>query len=59
MKILLFSAGMYLNIKRRITTFHLNAKNIAEDFAKKVGKRIVDEAIKMNANVIMLEKQKI
>jgi uncharacterized protein YifE (UPF0438 family) len=34
------------NIKRRIMTFHLKAKNIAEDFARKVGKRVVDEAIK-------------
>jgi IS605 OrfB family transposase len=46
------------NIKRRIMTFHLKAKNISEDFAKKVGKRIVDEAIRMNANVIILENLK-
>ena len=46
------------NIKRRIMTFHLKAKNIAEDFAKKVGKKIVEEAIKMNANVIILENLK-
>jgi IS605 OrfB family transposase len=46
------------NIKRRIMTFHIKAKNIAEDFARKVGKRIVEEAIKMNANVIILENLK-
>jgi IS605 OrfB family transposase len=43
------------NIKRRIMTFHLKAKNIAEDFARKVGKRVINEAIRMNANVIILE----
>ena len=43
------------NIKQRIRAFHSKAKRIAEDFARKVGKRIVDEAIKMNANVIKLE----
>jgi len=43
------------NIKRRIMVFHIKAKNIAEDFAKKIGKRIINEAIKMNANVIKLE----
>jgi IS605 OrfB family transposase len=43
------------NIKRRIMTFHIKAKNIAEDFARKVSKRIIEEAIKMNANVIKLE----
>jgi len=46
------------NIKRRITAFHIKAKNIAEDFAKKVGKKVVEEAIKMNANVIILENLK-
>jgi IS605 OrfB family transposase len=46
------------NIKRRIIAFHIKAKNIAEDFAKKVGKRVVEEAIKMNANVIILENLK-
>jgi IS605 OrfB family transposase len=46
------------NIKRRIMVFHLKAKNIAEDFARKVSKRIVEEAIKMNANVIILENLK-
>jgi IS605 OrfB family transposase len=45
-------------IKRRIMTFHLKAKNIAEDFARKVSKRIIDEANKMNANVIKLENLK-
>jgi len=46
------------NIKRRIMTFHLKAKNIAEDFARKIGKKVSDEAIKMNANVIILENLK-
>jgi IS605 OrfB family transposase len=46
------------NIKRRIIAFHLKAKNIAEDFARKVSKRVVEEAIKMNANVIILENLK-
>jgi IS605 OrfB family transposase len=46
------------NIKRRIKAFHIKAKNIAEDFARKVGRRIVEEAIKMNANVIILENLK-
>jgi IS605 OrfB family transposase len=46
------------NIKRRIMTFHIKAKNIAEDFARKVGKKVVEEAIKMNANVIILENLK-
>jgi IS605 OrfB family transposase len=45
-------------IKRRIMVFHLKAKNIAEDFARKVSKRVIDEAIKMNANVIKLENLK-
>jgi IS605 OrfB family transposase len=45
-------------IKRRIMTFHIKAKNIAEDFAKKVGKKVVEEAIKMNTNVIKLENLK-
>jgi IS605 OrfB family transposase len=43
------------NIKRRIMAFHLKAKNIAEDFARKVGKRVINETIRMNANVIKLE----
>jgi IS605 OrfB family transposase len=42
-------------IKRRMKAFHIKAKNIAEDFARKIGKRIVDEAIKINVNVIKLE----
>jgi putative transposase len=46
------------NIKRRIISFHIKAKNIAEDFAKKAGKRVIDEANKMNANVIILENLK-
>ncbi len=43
------------NIKQRILSFHSKAKRIAEDFARKVSKRVIDEAIKMNANVIKLE----
>jgi len=46
------------NIKRRILSFHSKAKRIAEDFARKVSKRIVNEAIKMDANVIKLENLK-
>jgi putative transposase len=46
------------NIKRRIISFHIKAKNIAEDFARKIGKKVSDEAIKMNANVIILENLK-
>ena len=46
------------NIKRRIISFHIKAKNIANDFAKKVVKKVVDEAIKMNANEIILENLK-
>jgi IS605 OrfB family transposase len=46
------------NIKRGIISFHIKAKNIANDFAKKVGKKVVDEAIKMNANEIILENLK-
>jgi IS605 OrfB family transposase len=46
------------NIKRRIMTFHLKAKNIAEDFARKIGKKVVEVTIKMNANVIILENLK-
>jgi IS605 OrfB family transposase len=46
------------NIKRRIMVFHLKAKNIAEDSARKVGKKVIEETIKMNANVIILENLK-
>jgi IS605 OrfB family transposase len=46
------------NIKRRIMTFHLKAKNITEDFARKVGKKVIEEAFKINANVIILENLK-
>jgi transposase, IS605 OrfB family, central region len=46
------------NIKQRIIAFHSKAKRIAEDFARKVSKRIIDEAIKMDANVIKLENLK-
>jgi hypothetical protein len=43
------------SIEKRIRAFHSKAKRIAEDSARKVGKRIINEAIKMNANVIKLE----
>jgi Probable transposase. len=46
------------NIKRRILSFHSKAKRIAENFARKVSKRIIDEAIRMNSNVIKLENLK-
>jgi len=43
------------NTKKRIRAFHSKAKRIAEDFSRKVGKRVINEAIRMNANVIKLE----
>jgi len=43
------------NIEKRILSFHSKAKRIAEDFARKVSKRVINEAIRMNANVIKLE----
>jgi len=46
------------NIKRRILSFHSKAKRIAEDFSRKVSKRIINEAIRMNSNVIKLENLK-
>lgn len=46
------------NIEKRILSFHSKAKRIAEDFARKVSKKVINEAIKMNVNVIKLENLK-
>ena len=45
-------------ILRRIRSFHLKAKRIMEDFARKVGRWVVDVAKRMGANVIKLESLK-
>jgi transposase, IS605 OrfB family, central region len=42
-------------ILHRIYSFHLKARRIAEDFARKVGKWVVDVARMIGANVIKLE----
>ncbi|WP_240931220.1 IS200/IS605 family accessory protein TnpB-related protein [Acidianus sulfidivorans] len=42
-------------ILHRIRHFYRRVRNILLDFAKKVGKRIVDKARRLNANVIVLE----
>ena len=42
-------------ILHRIRSFHLKAKRIMEDFARKVGKWVVEVAKRMGANVIKLE----
>jgi len=42
-------------ILQRIRSFHLKARRIMEDFARKVGKWVVDVAKRMGANVIKLE----
>lgn len=42
-------------ILRRIRSFHLKAKRIMEDFARKVGKWVVEIAEDFGANVIKLE----
>jgi putative transposase len=39
----------------RVRSFHLKAKRIMEDFARKVGKWVVDVAKRMGTNVIKLE----
>jgi len=39
----------------RVRSFHLKAKRIMEDFARKVGRWVVDVAERMGANVIKLE----
>jgi len=45
-------------ILRRIHSFHQKARRIAEDFARKVGKWVVDVARMMGVNVIKLESLK-
>ncbi|WP_338602325.1 RNA-guided endonuclease TnpB family protein [Sulfolobus tengchongensis] len=42
-------------ILNRISRFHIKARNIVRDFAKKVGKWVVDEAKRLGANYIVLE----
>ena len=42
----------------RVRSFHLKARRIMEDFARKVGKWIVDVAKRMGVNVIKLESLK-
>ncbi|AWR96509.1 IS200/IS605 family element transposase accessory protein TnpB [Acidianus sulfidivorans JP7] len=42
-------------ILNRMRHFHIKARSILLDFAKKVGKWVVDEAKRLNANVIVLE----
>ncbi|WP_240931249.1 hypothetical protein [Acidianus sulfidivorans] len=42
-------------ILNRIRHFHRRARNILLDFAKKVGKWVIDEAKRLNTNVIVLE----
>ncbi|QXJ32468.1 RNA-guided endonuclease TnpB family protein [Saccharolobus shibatae] len=43
-------------IRARISHFHAKAKRIMEDFARKVGKWVVEIAEDFNANVIKLER---
>ena len=45
-------------ILHRIRSFHVKARRIMEDFARKVGKWVVDVAKMYNANVIKLENLK-
>jgi len=45
-------------ILQRIRSFHLKARRIMEDFARKVGKWVVDVARMIGANVIKLESLK-
>jgi len=45
-------------ILRRIRSFHLKAKIMMEDFARKVGKWVVEEAERFGANVVKLESLK-
>ncbi|WP_338598350.1 RNA-guided endonuclease TnpB family protein [Sulfolobus tengchongensis] len=42
-------------ILNRIRSFHIKAKNIVQDFARKVGKWVVEEAKRLGANYIVLE----
>jgi len=54
-------AKRWLKNKRtlqRIHSFRLKAKRIMEDFARKVGKWVVDEAKRLGANVVKLEDLK-
>ena len=46
------------HILARIKSSHVKAKRITEDFARKVGKWVVEEAKRMDANVIKLERLK-
>ena len=41
-----------------IHSFHQKAKRVMEDFGRKVGKWVVDEAERMDVNVIKLESFK-
>ncbi|BFH73067.1 RNA-guided endonuclease TnpB family protein [Sulfurisphaera javensis] len=43
-------------ILNRIRHFHIKASNILTDFARKVGKWVIDEAIKFSANYVVLER---
>ncbi|BFH72237.1 RNA-guided endonuclease TnpB family protein [Sulfurisphaera javensis] len=43
-------------ILNRIRHFHTRARNILIDFARKVGKWVIDEAIKFSVNYIVLER---
>ena len=43
-------------MKARVRSFHVKAKRVAEDFARKVEKWVVEEAKRMGANVIKLER---
>ena len=45
-------------MKARVRSFHVKAKRITEDFARKVEKWVVEEAKRMGANVIKLERLK-
>ena len=45
------------HILARIKSSHVKAKQITEDFSRKVG-WVVDEAVRMDANVIKLERLK-
>jgi len=45
------------HILARIKSSHVKAKRITEDFSRKVG-WVVDEAVRMDANVIKLERLK-
>ncbi|WP_338602874.1 RNA-guided endonuclease TnpB family protein [Sulfolobus tengchongensis] len=42
-------------ILNRIRSFHIKVRNVMQDFVKKVGKWVVEEAKRLNANYIVLE----